>query len=110
MNVFDFLRPNKIRIALSIILTTLSSIIVTDFKWTTKMTWYAYRGFPLSFLKIYDYVKGERCQPYNFCMATNIQDFYTYSFLVDLVVWYLVSCVITLGFLTMKRKFKQPEQ
>ena len=104
MKVFLFLRPDKTKITLSIILTLLSLIIVTGLKWTTKMTWYANRGFPFPVVKIYDYVKGGSCPPYNICLATNIQDFYPYTLLIDILVWYLVSCAIVLGYETVKKQ------
>ncbi len=104
MKIWLFLRPDKTNITLSIIYTLLSLIIVTGLKWTTKMTWYASRGFPFPFVKIYDYVKGGSCPPYNICLVTNIQDFYPFALLMDILVWYLVSCAIVFSYQIVKKQ------
>jgi hypothetical protein len=104
MKVFYFLRPDKTKITISIILTLLSLIIVTGLEWTTKMTWYANRGFPFSFIKVYDYVKGGHCPSYNICLATNIQEFYPYTLLIDILVWYLFSCTIVFGYEAIRKE------
>lgn len=98
MKIWLFLRPNRANLTLSIIFTLLSLIIVTGLEWTTKMTWDANRGFPLPIIRIYDYVKGGSCPPYDICLATNIQDFYPSALLLDLLIWYLVSCAVVLGY------------
>ncbi len=108
MKVFLFLRPEKTKIILSIILTLLSSIIVTGLNWTTKMTWYANRGFPFPIVKIYDYIQGGHCPPYDICLATNIQDFYPYTLLMDILLWYLFSCTIVFGYKTIKKQGRLP--
>jgi glycopeptide antibiotics resistance protein len=104
MKIRLLLRPDKTKITLMMIFTLLSLIIVTGLEWTTKMTWYANRGFPFPFLKIYDFVKGGSCTPYNICLATNIQDFSPFAMLMDLFVWYLVSCIIAFAYHRIKKK------
>lgn len=109
MKALSFMRPSWTKIILSIVLTLLSSIIVTGLNWTTKMTWFANRGFPLPFVKLFDYVKGGPCPPYNICLATNVRNFYLHALLIDFFTWYLVSCAIVLGYETVKRLHRQHE-
>jgi hypothetical protein len=102
-----FLRPNKANLTLSIIFTLLSLIIVTGLEWTTKMTWNVNRGFPFPIVKIFDYVKGGSCPQYNICLATNIQNFYPSALLLDLLVWYLFSCAVVLGYKTVTKQSRR---
>ena len=98
-----FLRPNLIKITLGVILTLASSIAITKLVWTSKVNWHAVRGFPFTFITIYEYVRGGYCAHNTICLATNIQNFYPYALILDFVLWYLVSCAIVLGYEAVKK-------
>jgi hypothetical protein len=65
---------------------------------TSKVTWQLDRGFPFPFITIVETVPMERCSINTICIETNIQQFYLYALLVDMLVWYLLSCVIVYGY------------
>ena len=102
-----FIKPNCKKFIIDVILTLLSLTVTTGFWPTSKVTWTANKGFPLPFVHVSEYVQGTLCMIKRICIATNIQQFYIYSFLLDLLAWYLVTCILTLGFTKMKEKFGQ---
>jgi hypothetical protein len=99
-----FLRPNCVKITLVMILTLLSSIVTTGFEATSKVTWYANRGFPFPVVTISDYVTGGRCSHNTICLAANIRNFYPYALLLDILGWYLVSCAIVYAHQALKKQ------
>jgi hypothetical protein len=69
------------------------------------VTWHANRGIPFPFITIFEYVQGGRCLINKICIATNIQDFYPYALFIDVLIWYLVSCAIILGYEALKKRW-----
>jgi hypothetical protein len=99
-----FLRPNCVKIALLVVFTLISLAVTTGGEATSKVTWHANRGFPFPVITISDYVPGGRCSQNTICLAVNIQDFYPYALLLDILGWYLVSCAMVFVYQTMKKQ------
>ena len=95
-------KPNCKKFIIDVILTLLSLTVTTGLWATSKVTWTANKGFPFPFAHVTEYVQGTRCMINRICIVTNIQEFHIYSFLLDLLAWYLITCVLTLGFTKMK--------
>jgi len=102
-----FLRPNCTKLILVVAIILLSLIITTGSRATSKVTWTANKGFPLPFIEISEHAQRKQCWTNTICVSTNIQKFYSYAFLLDLLVWYLVSCALTLAFTTVKEHYSQ---
>jgi len=103
---WQILRPNYINISLLVVLMLISSFVSTGFQWTSKVNWHADRGFPFSFMTINEFIRGGYCPHNTICLATNIQQFYLYAFLLDVLVWYIVSCAIVFGYEILKKQHK----
>lgn len=99
-----FLRPNSIKATLLVVLALASLVVTTGFEATSKVTWYANRGFPLPFITISEYVFGGRCLQNTICIAANIRDFYPYAMILDILGWYLVSCTIVFAYQIVKKQ------
>lgn len=105
MNLFwIFLRPKGVKFALAVFLTLISSVVMTKFEWTSKVTWYAERGFPFFFMKITDTVYGKYCPFDSICFSTNIQSIDSFSLTIDFLLWYLISCILIFAYQTVKTK------
>jgi hypothetical protein len=102
--VLLFLRPNCVKIILVMIFTVASLAVTTGFEATSKVTWHANRGFPFSVMTISEDARGGRCPPRDICLATNIQSFYRYALLLDILGWYLVSCAMIFAYQAMKKR------
>ena len=99
-----FLRPSRLRVTFFVTFTLLTSTVTTGFEATSKVTWHANRGLPFPYITIFEYVQGGRCLINTVCVATNIQHFNLYALLSDMLVWYLVSCVIVFGYEVLKKQ------
>jgi hypothetical protein len=100
--IWAFLRPNFVKIALLIILLIISLIVIVKHESTSKVSWEEDRGGPFTFISIAGY-KGP-CPLKTFCQEVNILDFSFLAFLIDFVVWYLVSCTIIKGLEAVKKQ------
>ncbi len=105
--IWLFLRPSYMKITLLVILTLTSSAITTEFEATSKVTWHANRGFPFPIMTIFEYVQGGRCVQNTLCIATNIQNFHVLTLLLNILVWYLVSCAVILGYKAVKKQARR---
>jgi hypothetical protein len=87
-----FLRPKFIKLVILIIITLLASIAVTEYKETSKVTWEESRGVPWSFLTVIGY--HGPCYQLEYCRKVHIQTLRPLELLVDILVWYIVSCIL----------------
>jgi hypothetical protein len=94
----NFLQPSRLKAASFVISILLASTVTTGFEATSKVTWHANRGIPVPFIILFENVPFERCPINTICVATNIQQFYLYALLFDMLVWYLLSCAIVFGY------------
>jgi len=101
-----FLRPNCIKLFLLVVLALASLAVTTRFEATSKVTWYADRGFPFPFLTISESVDRKWCEHNTICIDENIQDFYPNALVLDILGWYLISCIVTTGYETVKSQRK----
>lgn len=105
--IWNFLHPSYRKAALFIILTVLAFTITTGFEPTSKVTWKANRGIPFPFITLFENVPMKRCPINTICIATNIQQFYLFASLVDMLVWYLLSCALVFGYEVMQNKLRR---
>jgi hypothetical protein len=104
--LYSFIRPDCTKFIILVVLIILSLTITTDFYPTSKVSWTAKKGFPLPFLVIYEYVQGKRCLINSICFSSNIQEFYPYLIVIDILVWYLVSCCLITGYEILQYRLK----
>jgi hypothetical protein len=87
-----FLSPNFVQIVLLLILAISTSLIVTGYEPTSKVSWLENRGIPFHFVTITGY-EGP-CPGKDLCRYINILSFDPWVLITDLTIWYLVSCTI----------------
>jgi hypothetical protein len=95
--LWNILQPSRLKTVFFVIFTLLASTVTTGFEATSKVTWHVNRGIPFPFIILYENVPMERCLINTICVETNIQHFYLYALLFDVLVWYLLSCAIVFG-------------
>ena len=86
-----FLHPNRIKLSALGVALAISFLLFANREYTTKVTWLERRGSPMPFL-----VLGG-CSPAFFCSLT-VGAFHIVALLVDVVVWYLVICLVAVGY------------
>lgn len=96
--LWNLLHPSRLKSAFFVIFTLLALTVTTGFEPTSKMTWKANRGIPFPFITLFENVPMELCPINTICVATNIQQFYLNAFLIDMMVWYLLSCALVFGY------------
>jgi len=96
MNVFIFLRPNKVALALFIVIGLLSSITPHGIEATTKITWDEYHGTPFTFIQLSG-CSGP-CGADRIIQIYAIQGINIYALTVNITIWYLIACSIVHGF------------
>ena len=94
-SILEFLRPNLARIILLVLLVVMTSLIAVDYQATSKVSWHEKRGVPLAFVAISVY-KGP-CDEGGLCREADIEKISLNALIVDVVVWYLASCVVVSG-------------
>jgi len=99
------LRPSKTKIVFSIVLTLASILVTSGFQATSKVTWYANRGFPLPFMTLSEAVDRRICQNNTICIATNISNIFPIAIVLDILGWYVVSCLIVFAYQIVKEQF-----
>ena len=101
MKYLMFLQPNIAKILVLILLMILTSLIVMDFRATSKVTWEGTLGIPFSFAAILGY--NGPCSHKELCRDI-IHNFNPYALMLDIAIWYLVSCGLVLGFNVLKNR------
>jgi hypothetical protein len=101
--IWLFMRPSRMKVILVLLLTISSLIVTTGFEATSKLSWHANRGFPYPFMTISDYFPGRWCPFKAICIASNIRDFYPDRMILNILVWYVVSCAITSVYQRVKK-------
>jgi hypothetical protein len=91
-----FLRPSLIKITLLIILLAISSFMATSYQPTSKVSWLESRGAPFSFMILSGY-QGP-CLQNTVCRGIKVSSFQLDTFVIDAVLWYLVSCAIVVAY------------
>jgi hypothetical protein len=105
--LWNFLQPRRLKIAFFVVFTLFALTVTTSFEATSKVTWQAYRGIPFPFIILFENVPMEQCPINTMCVATNIQQFFLYALLLDMLVWYLLSCAIGFGYDALKNQWKR---
>ncbi len=94
--ILFFFRPGFTKLIILIIAMLLISFVSIDYEETSKVTWVESRGIPLSFLTIVGYAGP--CSEFTYCRDASIQTFRTLELLLDVSVWYGVSCLLFSGY------------
>jgi hypothetical protein len=104
------LSPHLDKIILTVILILVSLSVSLWGEATSKVTYIANRGYPFSIMTITDRVNLYSCMDFNLCITTNIQKFYPSELLLDILIWYLVSCLLVFVYdaVTRRSSFLQP--
>ena len=102
MKVWFFLRPNLVKLVILMIAMSLTLLIVTEREATSKVTWNENRGAPFPFLTLTKY-QGP-CPPLDFCTEVHIHAFHPFALLLNILGWYIISCVLSLGYRRMFRR------
>jgi hypothetical protein len=97
---WGFLRPNFIKLAMLVLVMSMTMLVITDQQATSKVTWNQERGLPLPFLTLGKY-QGP-CPPSDACTRVFIQRLHPLELLLDFLGWYVVSCVL---FWACQRRF-----
>ena len=92
MKIWFFLRPNLVKLIILMIVILSSLSVVTEREATSKVTWSEKRGVPWPFLTLTEY-QGP-CPPVNFCTKVYIQTFHPFELLLDILGWYVISCIL----------------
>ena len=88
-----FLRPNFPKVVVLVIFILMTTAIIVYREPTSKVSWDQLRGVPFPFLAITEY-RGP-CPPTNtFCVKYFLQEVRLIDFLQNILIWYLVSCLL----------------
>lgn len=96
MRVWSFLRPTWVKLLVLAILISITLLVVIERQATSKVTWNESRGAPLPFLTLAGY-QGP-CPPLSFCTKVFFHALHPIEMLLDILVWYVVSCVFVWGY------------
>ena len=93
-----FLRPNVQKIIILFVLLSLSLLIATEQKATSKVTWQEIRGTPLAFLTVTEF-RGP-CGPSEdgICSMYFVDGINFFALLINIVGLYLIACVLVFGY------------
>lgn len=86
-----FLRPSWVKLSITIALLVMSLLWVAGEDPTSMISWRQYRGFPVPFL-----VLGWGI--FTSFYPSTIEAIRIPAVLVDIVIWYLVACLLTTGY------------
>ena len=100
--ILKLLRPNLIRLLITLTLVILMMLVVVDYRETSKVSWEETRGIPLSALILNGYYGP--CLPLETCKKLSIQSFHTMALLFDSIISYVVACTITVGIDYLRRR------
>jgi hypothetical protein len=98
----EFLRPNLIRLLITLALVILMMLVVVDYHWTSKVSWEENRGIPLSVLTLNGYYGP--CPPLGACKECSIESFRPLALLFDSIISYAVGCMIMAGIDYLRRR------
>lgn len=96
MKIWFFLCPNLVKLIILTIIISLTLLVVTEREATSKVTWSESRGVPLPFLTLVEY-RGP-CLPLNFCTKISVQNIFPLELLLNLLGWYIISCILFLAY------------
>jgi hypothetical protein len=100
-----FLRPNLPKILLLAILLAVTCFVSTGYKATSKVSWQENRGIPLAIVTLAGY-EGPGSNS-NLCREVRIQNIWPIAFILDIFVWYMVSCLVFLIYIGVKIKHQK---
>lgn len=92
--IWLFLRPSILKVILLAVMLVIASYVVTKHEATSKVSWQENRGIPLSFLIISGYTGP--CSPRYACQELKVQKFQMITLLLDIISWYIISCLVVL--------------
>jgi hypothetical protein len=99
---WGFLRPNFVKTLFLLFLLAMTLSVVSGRQATSKVSWQENRGIPFRFVTLTGYAGP--CEQNGFCREMNIQNFYPYMLVIDVIGWYLVSCALISGYETLKKQ------
>jgi len=103
MKALSFLRFDYSKLLVLVALVLMTMLVVVSREATSKVSWEQMRGIPFPFLVITEY-RGP-CQPLNtFCIDLFFQRIYPIELLKDILIWYVVSCAMVLGYEVLKKQ------
>lgn len=103
MKIIKFLRPNFYKLFLLFILMTMTLFVIVNREATSKISWDQVRGTPFPSLVLTEY-RGP-CPPQNiFCVEIYFQRIYPIGMFLDILIWYVVSCIVILPYEMLKRQ------
>ena len=85
-----FLRPNRFKLSL-LGVALVVFLLSVDREYTTKITWLESRGTPMPYLVLGGCILAFHC-------GITVEAFYVVALLVDVVLWYLIVCLVTAGY------------
>ena len=97
-----FFQPNQKKLIILLIILLFTSILFSEGKWTSKITFEEKRGMPLVFLVLHGHIftssRPFYCRYFpSLCRVRILDSFYIPEFLIDILFWYIVSCAIYCG-------------
>jgi hypothetical protein len=87
-----FLRPNLLKLLFLTILLAVTCFVPIGHKATSKISWQENRGIPLAIVTLSGY-EGP-CSNSNLCREVSIQNIWPIAFILDIFVWYMVTCLV----------------
>jgi hypothetical protein len=93
-----FLRSNLQKIVVLLVFLSVSLLIVTEQKATSKVTWEEVRGAPLAFLTITEF-RGP-CGPSEggICSMYFVDEINYFALLMNVIGLYLIVCILGFGY------------
>ena len=105
MRLLHFLKPNFIKMLVAFVLVITTVFVLVHREATSKVSWEQLRGIPYPFLVLTEY-RGP-CPPDNiFCVEVYFQKVNPIKMIVNMFIWYLVSCVIIGIFERVKSQYE----
>ena len=105
MKTLYFLRPSFSKILVLVILISMTILVIVHSEATSKVSWDQMRGIPFPFLMLTEY-RGS-CLPSNaFCVKVYFERIFPIELIKNILVWYVVSCVLILIYETVPRQHR----
>lgn len=105
MKAINLLRPNFPKLLLFVLFMLMSTFVVVSRDATSKVSWDQVRGTPFPYLVLTEY-RGP-CLPQNtFCVEVNFQRIYLTELLIDILIWYVISCGMILPYEKQIKQFR----
>ena len=93
IKILYFLRPNFYKILVLVILVLITMLTIVSRVPTSKVSWDQIRGAPFPSFVLTEY-RGP-CPPLNtFCVRYYFQEIYLVELLINILIWYIASCVL----------------